>query len=441
MKRNNAANYLLMLLTAAAAIILYPTLATVGLTSDEELIREVSRQFASTGISQVFEFGEYDLPTNLYAYLAAVCNTLIPSGDIFSLRLPSATFILLLTLGVFYFRSDERLSNTFLASLLFISSYLVSSLAYRATPVSLMALFFIFALAALYRWIKYPSSKNTYLLLAASVGATTIIGFIAPIALSLLGILFTVFRGEAGMKTWLKLLSITGISVVLTYIGVVFLTNNSAIAQEVLSSDRVFMPLVQYSSIENFARQVFFSIFPWSIPIAISLFWMACNPSWVRNRYLSLSMYKQFGIALFLITIPALFAFNGLSLLLLLSAIFFNMPIISSFLLSQFHNHSVTWRITGGIFAGIISLVAILFIAAQCGLKIRLSNYSYTAPGEWSVWSILLLLSIAASVYSLSRQQRTIQHNNRYIYNIVILYILAQLLYKANINPYLTTTL
>ena len=441
MKRNNAANYLLFLLTAAAAIILYPTLATVGLTPDERLIREISQQFASTGISQVFEFGEYDLPTNLYAYLAAVCNTLLPSGDIFALRLPSATFILLLTLGVFYFRSDERLSNMFLASLLFISSYIVSSLAYRATPVSLMALFFIFALAALYRRIKNPSSKNSYLLLVASVGATTVIGFIAPIALTLLGIVFTGLRGKYGIADWLKLLVITGSSVVLTYIGVLFLTHNPYIAKDVLSSDRVFMPPVQYSSLENFVRQVFFSIFPWSVPIAVSLFWMACNPSWVRRRYLSLSSYKQFGIVLFFITVPTLFAFNGLSLLMLLSAIFFNMPIISSFLLSQFHNHSITWRITGGIFAGIISIVAILFIAAQCGLRIQLWGFAYTAPGEWSIWSILLLLSIATSVYSLSRQQRTIQHNNRYIYNIVILYILAQLLYKAYINPYLTTTL
>ena len=52
--------------------------------------------------------------------------------------------------------------------------------------------------------------------------------------------------------------------------------------------------------------------------------------------------------------------------------------------------------------------------------------------------SVLLLSAIVVSLYTLTRNQRTIRFNNRYLYNIVILYLLAQILYKVYINPYLT---
>lgn len=58
--------------------------------------------------------------------------------------------------------------------------------------------------------------------------------------------------------------------------------------------------------------------------------------------------------------------------------------------------------------------------------------------GVWSTGVVLLLSAIVVSLYTLTRNQRTIRFNNRYLYNIVILYLLAQILYKVYINPYLT---
>jgi len=119
---------------------------------------------------------------------------------------------------------------------------------------------------------------------------------------------------------------------------------------------------------------------------------------------------------------------------MLLAAIYFNMPMISSFLLSQIHNHSVTWRITGGIFAALIASLAILFIATKAGFDISFTGFALTGISGWTIWSITLLFCILASLYTLWRNQRTIRFNNRYLYNIVILYLLAQILYKAFIN-------
>lgn len=230
----------------------------------------------------------------------------------------------------------------------------------------------------------------------------------------------------------------TAVGTAAAYIIVLFITNDKQSADNVLGIGQATYALEEYGKLHSFLVHTFFSIFPWSVPIIIALFWIACNPSWLRNKFLALSLFKQFGVVVFIISIPTLIAVNRLSLVMLLAAIYFNMPMISSFLLSQIHNHSVTWRITGGIFAALIASLAILFIATKAGFDISFTGFALTGISGWSIWSITLLFCILASLYTLWRNQRTIRFNNRYLYNIVILYLLAQILYKAFINPYLT---
>ena len=122
-----------------------------------------------------------------------------------------------------------------------------------------------------------------------------------------------------------------------------------------------------------------------------------------------------------------------------MAAAYFNMPIISHFLTSQTHNHSVTWRITGSIFGVVVAGVTILYIMAMAGISFPFAGYTLQTPRNWTFGKIALIVAIVTSLYSLIRNHRTIQMNNRYLYNIVVIYTLAQLLYKAYINPYIIT--
>ena len=278
-------------------------------------------------------------------------------------------------------------------------------------------------------------------MVAATACSAIFIGLIAPVTIFAIGIIFLMLQENRKFSRAIKIFLMIAAATIIAYLIVLFITNDRQSADNVLGIRQATCPLEEYGKLHSFIGHTVFSIFPWSVPIIVALGWIVCNPSWLRNKFLALSLFKQFGVLVFIISIPTLIAVNRLSLVMLLASIYFNMPIISSFLLSQIHNHSVTWRITGGIFAALIALLALMFIAANSGISTGFTGMAMTHTQEWSVWNISLLCCIAVSLYTLWRNQRTIRFNNRYLYNIVILYLLAQILYKAFINPYLTTTL
>ena len=442
MRQIKAQYSLLALLLAIAATVIFPALGRVGLQSDEIMLADLARQFSSSGVSSVFDGHGTDFPGNFYAYLVSLIQNSLYLPDTLAVRLPSAVIITLLTLGLFQFRGkNETLNKAFLAALLFLSSYTVSTLAYHANAVTIMALFFIFSLSALYHWIKQPSGEKGWWLIAATACSAIFIGLIAPVTIFAIGIIFLLLQENRKFSRAIKIFLMIAAATIIAYLIVLFITNDRQSADNVLGIRQATCPLEEYGKLHSFIGHTVFSIFPWSVPIIVALGWIVCNPSWLRNKFLALSLFKQFGVLVFIISIPTLIAVNRLSLVMLLASIYFNMPIISSFLLSQIHNHSVTWRITGGIFAALIALLALMFIAANSGISTGFTGIAMTHTQEWSVWNISLLCCIAVSLYTLWRNQRTIRFNNRYLYNIVILYLLAQILYKAFINPYLTTTL
>lgn len=438
MKKIDAEKSLLFLLIAAASIVIYPVLGKVSLQADELQLINLAKQFATSGISSVFDGQGADFPNKFYAYLVSITMNLYSISDTYAVRLPSATVILALTAGMYHFRSrGENLSKAFLASLLFLSSYTVSSLAYHANAISIMALFFIFSLSALFHWVKVPSTKKAYLLIATTSCSSIFMGILAPAAVGTLGCIFLCLQDNKRPLRFIKVAIMPIISTALSFIIVMFLTNDIESSLNVLGISQVTSPLAEYGKLSIFLGQMFFSIFPWSVPIAIALFWIILNPSWLKHKFMALSLIRQFGVIVFIISIPTFIALNRLSLIMLLASIYLNMPTISSFLLSQIHNHSITWRITGGIFAALIGMLAVAFCIIRSGVEMSIACYSIDYQGGWSVWSIILLVGIVAAIYALSRNQRTIYLNNRYLYNIVILYLLAQILYKSYINPYL----
>lgn len=438
MAKFKAKDSLFVLLLLTAVVIIFPPLGRVPLQPDEIVLSTLAEKFAKLGIGSVFTDTNADFLSNFYAYIVSVCHNNLDISDTLAVRLPSAVIILLLTLGLYQFCDRrDKLSHSFLAALLFISSYLVSSLAYRASTVSLIALPFIFSLSAVYHWTKSPNLNKTYLLIITTLFTSIFMGILGPVAVWIMGIILLLMQQSRKIWQYLRLTANIAAGTVAAYVMIVFITNDTTIATSILGVEQVTESLSEYSKLEIFIRHIVFSIFPWSIPIIIGLFWITANPSWIRRQFLSLNFFRQFGVILFLLAIPTFFAFNRLSLVMLLVAIFFNMSVISSFILSQIHNHTISWRITGSLFGLLIAIFAGMFVALHFGVSIEMFGYRMPPFSDWSVWSILLLVSIAVSLYTLSRNQRTIHLNNRYLYNIVILYILAQLLYKGFVNPYL----
>lgn len=438
MAKFKAKDSLFVLLLLTAVVIIFPPLGRVPLQPDEIVLSTLAEKFAKLGIGSVFTDTSADFLSNFYAYIVSVCHNNLDISDTLAVRLPSAVIILLLTLGLYQFCDRrDKLSHSFLAALLFISSYLVSSLAYRASTVSLIALPFIFSLSAVYHWTKSPNLNKTYLLIITTLFTSIFMGILGPVAVWIMGIILLLMQESRKIWQYLRLTANIAAGTVAAYVMIVFITNDTTIATSILGVEQVTESLSEYSKLEIFIRHIVFSIFPWSIPIIIGLFWITANPSWIRRQFLSLNFFRQFGVILFLLAIPTFFAFNRLSLVMLLVAIFFNMSVISSFILSQIHNHTISWRITGSLFGLLIAIFAGMFVALHFGVSIEMFGYRMPPFSDWSVWSILLLVSIAVSLYTLSRNQRTIHLNNRYLYNIVILYILAQLLYKGFVNPYL----
>ena len=56
-------------------------------------------------------------------------------------------------------------------------------------------------------------------------------------------------------------------------------------------------------------------------------------------------------------------------------------------------------------------------------------------PDGWSKWCIFITAMIFVSLYTLWRSVREIGHNNRFLYNIIALYLLAVTLVVGYIVP------
>lgn len=431
---------LLALLMAAVAIVVFLPLGAVGLYPDEVDVLTAAKVMSASGIGGVFAPDNVNnFASSAYAYLVSVNINVFGIGDVLAVRFPAAVIIWMLAIGIFRFRgSDERKDIAFLASLIFVSSYSVSAFAYHASPLTLTALFLIATLSALYHWIKAPSRHKSAILGIATICASFFFGILAPITIAATGIIFLCIQSNRRWQHFVWLTALMAVSAFLAYLLTAFIFNSTATAQQILGMGNLTEPIAEYSRLNILSLQLVLSIFPWSIPIIVALGWMAINPRWLKDRFLAMSLLKQFGVVVFVLTLPLITALNGLSIIMMLATTYLNVPLIAHFLLSQSHNHSVTWRISGIIFASLIGLFAIAYAVAHFAGSLNLFGFSFTPQGGWHIGAVLLLGAIAISLYSLTRNQRTIRFNNRYIYNIVIVYLLAQMLYKAYVNPFIS---
>ena len=334
MNKVNPEYSLLVLLMAVLALVVYLPLGAVGLCGDEEEILGIARGLSDSGFGSLLTpHNAGNFATSFYAYLVSVSINVFGYPATLAVRIPAATVIWLLSCGIFYFRGEhERKDYAFLASLIFISSYSVSALAYHASPLTLTSLFLIAALASLYHWIKRRSRTKALLLVVSAACASLFFGILSPLAMAFTGMIFISIQEKKRVSDYVRLLVLLVVSAALAYLLVAFLANSRETARLILGIGSLAEPIAGYSRLNMLALQLVFSIFPWSVPLIVALGWMAVNPRWLRDRFLAMSLLKQFGVIVFILTLPLITALNGLSIIMLLTAIYFNVPLVAHFL-------------------------------------------------------------------------------------------------------------
>lgn len=439
MKRHNKISTdiaLLVFLAIVVAFIIFPILGKMPMSQAEAQMLQMRN--VSGGIGSIFT-GGLDPFFASYMCVAGLIQGLLPLTDqLFALRLPGAVVVFAMTLCLFRFDGDfDRLNASFLASLLFLSSMVIVTVTFQATSVLVPTALFVFAMMSLYHWLHHQSKRYFWLVVFSAAVATMIIGVTAPIAMGLMAYVFI-----AGVKTY-RVSSYVEISAALVlacavaFLSVYSLSGDVSVAMNMFNIHYQVeaLPFMEDNMLLIFMETIIFGLFPWSIPLLISLPWLIKNPRWVVSRFKSLDLLQRYGIIIFLFSLPSLFFYVELSKILLITSVFFNMPLIGRYLLMQFSNHPNVWRITGAISATVVGLGASAFVALQSGMTLHLLGYTIERDQCWSGWSIFITISIFISLYTLWRNVREIGNNNRYLYNIILLYLLAIVLTFGYILP------
>ena len=236
MKKVNPEYSLLVLLMAVSALVVYLPLGAVGLCGDEEEILGIARGLSDSGFGSLLTpHNAGNFATSFYAYLVSVSINVFGYPATLAVRIPAATVIWLLSCGIFYFRGEhERKDYAFLASLIFISSYSVSALAYHASPLTLTSLFLIAALASLYHWIKRRSRTKALLLVVSTACASLFFGILSPLAMAVTGMIFISIQEKKRVSDYVRLLVLLVVSAALAYLLVAFLANSRETARLIL---------------------------------------------------------------------------------------------------------------------------------------------------------------------------------------------------------------
>ncbi|MFI3239377.1 MAG: hypothetical protein R3Y22_02145 [Bacteroidales bacterium] len=423
-----------LLMVTALSIIVFPIIGANALSDFELNLFEYSKTFS--GNSQIIS----DLTENIdmlsykiYAYAVHLLYEHLGLDATLAVRIPSVLLIIAITSTLYLFNAlYETLNHSFLASALFICCGAIMLMTFIASPVLIPAYILILTLITLYNQIKKKSIKHLISLTATITLLTLTVGCYAVAVVAIIAYLYLWTTSE---KSRIAYLSITGAIVIATLIAfiLIILINRDPFAvHEVIRLNSYS----QYSNFYNFLIAVLFTTFPWSIPLTISLFWVIRNPQWAILEFKSLKPLQQYGITILLCTIPTMCYLNGLSIIMIIAAIFFNMIVMSNLFMLQLRHYALAFRLTGITTAIIGATIAISYIVLKIttvtilGYQIGLSDSDNSI-----VWVVINIGLIAAFIYTLFKNTRSIHQNNRYMYNIVILYLLSAILFIGSVYP------
>lgn len=437
---------LLIFLAGLVALLIFPILGNAALNgvemrmqaaiADGEAIGNLGNIFGTR--SEIFHAA--------YLYLVELLDGLLPGPcNAFIIRLPGAAIVMTMTLCLFRFDGDfERLNASFLASLLFLSATIIIEMTYSASPTLLPTSLFIFAMMSLYHWLHHGTRRYFWLVVFSSAIATMLIGITAPVSMAIMAYTFIAASDCRAYSRYIVITTALVISCAAAFFAIYVLTGNAETARCIFHLSHQFEPTgsIGDNMAYIFLSYVVLGIFPWSIPILLSLPWLARKSHRLVGIFRKLTLLQRFGVIIFLFSLPMMLFGSELSNILLITSIFFNMPLIGKYLMLQFKHHPSVWRITGAVCASIIGLGTCTFVAVNlhdtsAATPVWLSDISdfLTMPDGWSRWCIFITAMIFVTLYTLWRSVREIGRNNRYLYSFITLYLLAVTLVVGYIAP------
>lgn len=438
---------LLIFLAAVVVLMIFPVLGNSALNGMEQRMREaIAGGNAIGNLGNIFG-SRTDIFYSAYLYLVELIHGLLPGPcDAIELRLPGAAIVTTMTLCLFRFDGDfERLNSSFLASLLFLSTTIVIETTFAATPVLLPAALFVFAMMSLYHWLHHGTRRYFYLVTFSTTLATMLIGVTAPVSMAIMAYTFIAASDYKAYRRYLAIgLALVG-ACAAAFFAIYVLTGDSQSASCIFHLQHQFEPTgsIGDNMASIFLNYVVVGIFPWSVPLLLSLPWLVHKAGRLVGIFRKLTLLQRFGVIIFVFSLPMMLFGTQLSSILLITSLFFNMPLIGKYLLLQFKHHPLVWRITGTACGSIIGLGACAFVLVNVpATSWRMALWLGEEVQElllltngWTPWSIFLTCMIFFTLYTMWRSVREIGSNNRYLYSIITLYLLAITLVVGYVLP------
>ncbi len=422
---------LLVFLFAIVAAIVFPVLGNMPISDDEAMLLDRMAGAGSAGsIAGVFG-SDSNIFVEAYVHMVLLIHGLLPMlGDMFVLRLPGALVVMTLTLCLFRFGGRaERYNASFLASLLFLSSALIMRMTFNVSVTVVPAALFIFALMSLYHRLHRPGRHTFWLVVFSAALATVLIGATVPIALALMAYVFLLASRRGSVRQFVMVTVALSLACGAAFLTVYVIVGDVYVAKEVFDIRQQLAVVPGTSSMTYvFVNYIIFAIFPWSIPLIISLPWLVRRPGKVYRRFLDLTLLQRYSIIVFLFSLPFFFFVTDLTLVLLVASMFFNMPLFGRYMLLQFSHHHVTWKVSGYVFAFIVALFAVMLVVLQSGVEIPFGKYRVSLDAGCDGWCVALLVMVVLGLYTLWRNAREIGNNNRFLYNIIFLYTVSAII-------------
>lgn len=419
---------LLIFLAMIVAAIIFPVLGNVPLSEEELAIAErIGSGVGAGSIAGIFG-SENNIFVEAYTHAVLLLHGLLPMlGKAFELRLPGALTVMVLTLCLFRFGgSIDRYNSSFLASLLFLSSALVMRFTFNASEVVLPAALFIFALMSLYHWLHHRGKHTFWLVVFSTSVATVLIGATAPISIAIMAYAFLLAARRREVGRFVAITVALLLACCVAFMMLYVIVGDTSIALAIFDI-RQQLAVSPGSSLYVFADYILFAVFPWSIPLIISLPWMVRNPGEVYRGFLGLTLLQRYSIIVFLFSLPFFFFVTDLTVVLLIASMFFNMPLIGRYLLMQSGRHSRVWKVSGCIFAALVAAFVTVFAVVTSGMPLTVGGCRVALSGG-NAWSIVLVVVAYLGIYTLWRNARSIGENNRFLYNLIFLYITSAII-------------
>lgn len=433
MSNNRMSAYiaLLIVLIIGVVINIFPILPRVPISDYEtELLQQVLTLKGSNIATVLHQWNGGNVITTMYAY---VCNLIFgiegTSNAIFWLRFPSAAITAILTICLFRFdRTSEKIGNSFVVSLVFLGSLYVSMLSYNANPVMISAALTILSFVSMYHWLRRQTTKNAILMCIATSANIIITGTVPLASMALTGILFILTVRPHRKRGIAVLMPILALSAIAAFAVMYVLSGDFGLAKAPFTKALAITVHLDEVGISGIAPIDYFllSALPWSVPMLIALPWAIMNWKSTSETLNHMTMVQRFGIIVFITSLPLFFFYSEFSYVMLLACVFFNAPVLGNLLITQFNKHADAWRITGVGCWILFAIATSLFVWLNMGH----TQFGLSIPGhQWTYWNIILTVSIAISLYTLTRNWREVHRNHRFFFNLIVLYMLFQNLF------------